>query len=90
MTNGHLHLRRFVAPARMISHRLHSSRFIVRGKRGANFKIGHRWPRASCGFSTPALIQGWLRAPKLADLPTADERIVWAAAIGEQGRLTVP
>ena len=39
MTNGHLHLRRFVAPARMINHRLHSSRFIVRGKRGANSRL---------------------------------------------------
>jgi hypothetical protein len=39
MTNGHFHLRRFVVPARMINHRLHSSRFIVRGKRGANSRL---------------------------------------------------
>jgi hypothetical protein len=62
MTDGHLHLRRFVAPAGMINHRLHSSRFIVRGKRGANSRLATVEGRRAV-FSTPALIQGWLRAP---------------------------
>ena len=46
MTNGHLHLCRFVAPARMINHRLHSSRFIVHGKRGVNSRLATVGPRA--------------------------------------------
>ena len=71
MTNGHLYLGRFVAAARMINHRLHSSRFIVRGKRGANSRL------ATVGsgrrFSIPALIQGWLRAPEIGRF--ADSRL---------------
>ncbi len=49
MTNGHLHLRRFVAPARMINHRLHSS-VSSSWQRGANSRLATVGPgrRAVC------------------------------------------
>ena len=79
MTNGHLYLCRFVAPARMINHRLHSSRFIVRGKRGANSRLATVGPGRRAVSQHRHSFKDGSEPPKSADLPTANQRIVWAA-----------
>jgi hypothetical protein len=54
----------------MINHRLHSSRFVVRGKRGANTRLA-TVGAGSCGFH-PGTFKDGSEPRKLADLRTVD------------------
>ena len=67
----------------------HSSRFIVRGKRGANSRSATVGPGRRAVSQRRHSFKDGSEPPKVAGLPTADQRIGWAAAIGEPGRLTV-
>jgi hypothetical protein len=82
MTNGHLYICRFVAPARMINHRLHSSRFIVRGKRGANSRLATVGPGV-VRFLNTRTHSRMAQSPRNRQICRQPTSELWVAPIGE-------